>query len=350
MRRMGVEEEYLLVDTTGKLKNAPGVVEEAAKELGEQAQTEIALNQVETATPICTSLAEAHTTLQRSRKVFQAAAALHGAHLLAAGTAALGGWETQEITPKERYLVLLERYRHLAEDQAIAGMHVHVEVSDLEEAVKICDRAKLALPILLALSTSSPYWEGRDTGYLSWRSMWFGRWPTAGASSPLGSAAAYEELIGELQRAGAIDDGSNLYWDIRPSVKYPTVEVRVMDVCTRLDESIALAGLSRGVAAWAAEGGGEVVPVEIAKSARWRAARDGVAEKLVDLDGNVRAAGAVVQNLLTQVRPHLGEDREDVEKIVHRILQEGSSGEKQRGAGSPEAATRRVLAEMEAGT
>jgi YbdK family carboxylate-amine ligase len=336
---LGVEEEYHLVDAeTYELADMPEVVTAAIGLLGDEAQGEISTSQLEIATPVCTTLAEVRAHLARIRRAADDAARQQGCRILAAGTHPTGTWHEQRLTIGERYLSLFERWGLLALQQMITGCHVHVNVASPELAVRTMDHLRADLPVLLALSGSSPYWEGVDTGYASYRTQWFGRWPVTGMPDAFGSKAAYDDLVAELVTAGMIDDASHLYWDVRPSTKFPTLEVRVADTCPSLDDVVLHAALARSlvrVAAGAAERDEQLAPVrgEVVRAARWRAARFGLEECLLDARAHeLRPAADVVRDLLVRVREDLVElgDWDEVEALTEQALARGTSAKRQR--------------------
>jgi carboxylate-amine ligase len=336
---LGVEEEYHLVDAaTMGLADAPDVVDEALRALGPQAQGEISTSQLEIATPVSTSLAEVREHLVRLRTGADAAAQKHGCRILGAGTPPTGRWTEQRLSEGARYQRVHERYGLLALQQLICGQHVHVSVPDPELAVQVCDRLRPDLHLLLALSGSSPYWEGEDTGYDSYRTVWFARFPVTGSQEVLRTRAAYEALTAELVASGVVDDARGLYWDARPSVLYPTVEVRVADTCPQLDDAVLQAGLSRALVrtvarqAQAGEPFAEPRP-ELVKAARWRAARLGVSGDLVDLHTGTRARAAdLVRGLLARLRDDLEQtgDWDEVSALTEQVLARGTSAAQQR--------------------
>ncbi|MDP9497789.1 MAG: YbdK family carboxylate-amine ligase, partial [Actinomycetota bacterium] len=239
---LGVEEEYHLVDAaTGRLADAPEVVHRAHALLGDAAQGEISTSQLEVVTPVCGSLAELRAQLVRLRRGAAQAPAQSGCAVLAAGTHPSATWRDQRLSEGERYVDLHRRWGLLAVQQLIAGCHVHVSVPD-ELAIGALDRLRPDLPVLLAIGGSSPFWEGADTGYASYRTLWFARWPVTGLPEAFGDPAAYDEAVRSLVRAGVADDASHLYWDARPSVRYPTLEVRVSDTLPRVDDAVLYAG------------------------------------------------------------------------------------------------------------
>jgi YbdK family carboxylate-amine ligase len=314
---LGVEEEYHLVDAeTFELADMPEVVAGAIAAMGDEAQGEISTSQLEIATPVCESLAEVRTALQRIRADADRAARQQGCRILAAGTHPTATWHDQRLTTGVRYLELFERWGLLALQQMITGCHVHVGVPDPETAVRAMDHLRADLPALIALAGSSPFWEGVDTGYASYRTQWFARWPVTGTPDVFGSRKAYDELVADLVETGMIDDASHLYWDVRPSIRFPTLEIRVADTCPSL----------RGEAPPA-------LRAEVVRGARWRAARFGLEDRLLDTrEHRLRPAGEVVRNLLGRLRDDLEDlgDWDEVSALAEQALARGSSAARQR--------------------
>ena len=336
---LGVEEEYHLVDAeTMALADAPDVVSEALRQLGPQAQSEISTSQLEIATPVSTSLAEVREHLVRLRRGADAAAQAHGCRILGTGTPPAGRWTEQRLTDGVRYARVHERYGLLALQQLICGQHVHVSVPDPELAIAVCDRLRPDLHLLLALSASSPYWEGEDTGYDSYRTVWFARFPVTGSQEVLRTRAAYDALVAGLVTSGVVDDARGLYWDARPSVLYPTVEVRVADTCPRLDDAVLQAGLTRALVRTVAAEALAERPFpeprpELVKAVRWRAARLGLGGDLIDLHTGSRApAPDLVRGLLARLRDDLETtgDWDEVSALTEQALARGTSASQQR--------------------
>ena len=355
---IGVEEEYHLVDAqTMALADAPQVVDEALRLLGDDARGEISTAQLEVATPVCSSLAQVRSELTRLRRGAARAAAASGCALLPAGTHPSATWRDQRLNEDDRYAELRDRWGLLALQQMIVGCHVHVSVGDPEVAVAVLDRLRHDLPVLLAMSGSSPYWEGTDTGYASYRTLWFGRWPVTGLPEHFGSRAAYDRTVDALVTAGLVADASHLYWDVRPSTRYPTVEVRIGDTMPVLDDVVLHAGLVRALVRTAAATALRDEPVpelrpELGRAARWHAARSGLTGTLLDTrTGMLRPATDVVSDLLERVRPALevDGDRDEVEALTADLLARGTSAERQRrvvaDGGDLAAVARSVVAE-----
>ena len=355
---IGVEEEYQLVDAeTLGLADRPEVVAAAERLLGDRAQGEISTSQLEIGTEVCTTLAQVRSELVRLRAGAAKAAEEHGARILAAGTHPSGTWREQRLTAGARYLALVERWGLLALQQLITGCHVHVGVDDPETAVRLLGHLRADLPVLLALSGSSPYWEGSDTGYASYRTLWYSRWPVTGSPEVFADRAEYERTVADLVAAGIVDDASHLYWDARPSTTYPTVEVRVADTMPLLDDVVLHAGLARSLvrvaAAQAVRGAQEPqLRTEVVRAARWRAARHGLEGTLLDVRAHAqRPAHDVVRGLLARLREDLEEAGEwdEVSALADQTLRRGTSAARQRSVlgrtGELDEVTRSLLEE-----
>ena len=354
---LGVEEEYHLVDAeTMALADAPEVVARARVLLGEQAQEEISTSQLEVVTPVLTTLAQVRDSLAQLRRGADAAAREHGCRILPAGTHPFSSWLEQRLTEDARYDEIRSRLGLLALQQLIAGTHVHVCVPDLELAVRVLDRLRPDLPVLLALSGSSPFWEGTDTGYASYRTPWFARFPVTGSSELLRDRATYEALVQGLVASGVVENASHLYWDARVSTRFPTVEVRVADTCPSLDDAVLQAGLARALVRTAATDARADRPFpeprpELVRAARWRAARDGLEGGLLDLrTGSLRSPAEVVRDLLARLRDDLERagEWEEVRALAEQALARGTSAAAQRrtaASGGLVAVARAVVAQ-----
>lgn len=337
---VGVEEEYQLVDleTRALHSGVDDVLPGAHARVGDDVEAELQQSQIEIGTPVCNDLGEVRAELRRLRAEVASAAAAQGLALAAAGTHPFSRWQDNRITEKEAYVALADRYAHLAREQIVFGCHVHVAIGDQELAIQTMNQARPWLSPLLALSASSPFWQGTDTDYASYRTEVFGRWPTAGAPEAFASRAEFDRVVEELIATGSIDDRARLYWDVRPSARYETLEFRIADVCTSLDDAVMLAGLigalvRRGAAL--AESGAPIPTVrpEMVRAATWRAARNGISADLVDVVG-LRSAPArqVVDGLLAFVRPALDEwdEWDEVSALVAGVFERGTSAARQR--------------------
>jgi glutamate---cysteine ligase / carboxylate-amine ligase len=339
---LGVEEEFFIVDAdTRELRpRAERILASAGTRLGNQVELEINLAQIETATAVCASLDDVAAQLGALRVGLQDAAAEHGSAVVATGTHPFSDWLGQQIAPKDRYLELEMDGQRIAWEQVICGCHVHVGIPDRDLAIRVLDRVRPWLPALRALTVNSPFWEGVDTGYASYRMAVFDRWPTTGIPPVLGSRSAYDALVADLHACGIIPDEKRLYWDVRPSSRFGTIEFRVADVCPTVEEAAALAALARALVLRVTPAAAEDapfldVPAPVLQGARWRAARYGLDGDLVDVEGRtLRPARDVVRSLLDVVRPALeaAGDLERVEEAVARLLAEGTGAVRQRRA------------------
>ncbi len=337
---IGVEEEYLIVDAvTGELRPRAAAVLPAARDaLGDQVQPELSRSQIEVGTAVCSSLDEVRAELGRLRAEVIIAAEQAGSWVAASGSHPFADWREQPITPKGRYLELAETFRLLAWELLICGCHVHVGVEDPEDAIRVIDRCRPWLPTLLALSANSPFWQGVDSGYCSYRTQVFDRLPVTGAPPVLGRRSEFDRLVEELVATGSMADATKLYWDVRPSARFPTVEFRVCDVGLTIDDAVMVAGLVRALVrtSHGQAVAGEPVPAvrsEVVRSARWRASRDGLDGELVDLGaGRTRPATEVVDSFLAFLRPVLEDAGEwdEVSALVGQTLERGNGARRQR--------------------
>jgi carboxylate-amine ligase len=264
-----------------------------------------------------------------------------GCGIVATGTHPFSSWEQQCVHREiERYARMEERYQVVARQQVICGCHVHVGIGDPELAIEVMNRSLMWLPALLALSANSPYWHGVDTGFASYRTEVWERWPTSGMPPPVTDRAQYDALIDELREIDAIEDATHVYWFVRPSANYPTVEYRPCDVCLEVDDAVAIAALVRALA-WttardARDGRASACCSHaVMEAAFWRAARYGLDGELVDVIARtVRPATDVVAALLEYVDGGLDAhgDRELVHAQVGEILRRGNGATRQRRA------------------
>ncbi len=342
MRSLGVEEEYGLVNaqTRELMPVAKQVRAIAERSLGDDVQHEFKASQIEMATPVCQTLDDVEREVRKARLQLVRAACQSGARLMASGTHPFSRSALQPITPTQRYRDIASTYRELTNEFEIFGCHVHVGVDDAELAIAIIDRTRSQLVPFIALAANSPYWEGRDTGYASYRTEVWSRWPLSGVPGIFGTRSAYDQLVRDLMTSGGLDDETKIYWDIRPSARFPTVEFRAMDVCATVDEAVAMAALVRALVDTCAR---EIaqdrphLPVrnERIRIAHWLAARNGLDGELVDFTRNaLRPAHDVVRAFLDSLREalHSNGDLERVESTIERMLREGNGAQRQRRA------------------
>ncbi len=308
---MGVEEEFLLVDPrSGRARRNGPTVAAAGGE-----QTELQRQQVETGTAPHADLADVLADLSAHRKATAALAEDDGSRLLALATHPMP--TEPVVTPGERYQELVDRYGLLAREQLTCGCHVHVEVPDRDEAAAVLDRIRPWTPVLLAVSTNSPFWQGQDTGYASYRAQVWDRWPTAGPTELFGDAAGYDAAAARLLATGVPLDAGQLYFDARISATHPTIEVRVPDVCLHVGDALLLAALVRALVETAAREAADGRPpaqVSVAelRAASWRASHDGLGGDLVcPRSGRPAPAADVVGTLLDHVGAVLRENGDE---------------------------------------
>jgi carboxylate-amine ligase len=245
---LGIEEEYLLVDrqTRDLVPDPPAaMLEECHKRLEGRVSPEFLRCQIEVGTRVCSGLAEARADLAHMRATVAEVAGDHGLAPIAAATHPFASWTLQKPTERERYLTLARDMQAPARRLIICGLHVHVGLEDPQLRIDLLGQVAYFLPHLLALSTSSPFWRGNDTGLKSYRVAVFNEMPRTGLPESFDSYAEYERHLGVLVHAGLIEDGTKLWWDCRPSARFPTLELRIPDICTRLDDGIAIAALYR---------------------------------------------------------------------------------------------------------
>lgn len=340
---IGVEEEYLVLDAATMAPALRGelLVGLAAERLGDAIHTELQRAQVEVNTPVCATLDEVRSELRRLRREVSAVAASTGSVIAASGTHPFASWrEHGRITDDDTYRRIERDYQQLAREQLICGCHVHVGISDPELAIQVMNRARPWLSVVLALAANSPFWGGVDTGYASFRTEVWRRWPMAGTPDLFEDRAEFDRLVETLTATGSIDAPARIYWDVRPSHRFSTLEFRVTDVCLSVDEAVMVAGLVRGLArACSAEArAGTPVPrprPEMLRAATWRAARYGVEADLVDvLGGQARPAAEQVEALLRFLRPNLEDAAEwdELSGLVQATLGRGTGSSRQRQA------------------
>ncbi|HEY0079803.1 MAG TPA: carboxylate-amine ligase [Pyrinomonadaceae bacterium] len=340
---IGVEEEYQIIHPeTRELRSRQArILPQAEAVVGDQVQPELYLSQIEIGTPVCRTLADVRAQLVRLRGEVISAAERDGSRIAAAGTHPFSHWEDQQVTPKERYLGIAEDYAQLAREQLIFGCHVHVGIKDREAAIQVMNRTRGWLAPLLALAGNSPFWLGQDTGYASFRTEIWRRWPMAGTPHIFGSREEYDRLVECLVKTGSVTDGTKIYWDVRPSARFETLEFRVTDVCMTIDEAVMAAGLARALARTCYEQSkhdGEPFKhprPELLRAAKWRAARYGLDEDLIDVsEGRAAPAREVIEKLLGFVRASLEEhgEWEEIEALVRATLARGNGAKRQREA------------------
>jgi carboxylate-amine ligase len=336
---LGVEEEYLLVDkeTRSLVVEPPAsLMTEAEEKCGAQVTSELLKSQIEIGTKVCRNIQEAREELERLRRSIIEVADNHGIAPIAASTHPFSAWSDQKHTEKDRYDQLTHEMQGAARRLLICGMHVHVGIDDDELRIDLMNQMSYFLPHLLALSCSSPFWMGRDTGLKSYRLTIFDALPRTGVPERFASWAEYERHVGILQDAGLIEDSTRIWWDLRPSGRFPTLETRIMDVCTRLDDTVALAALACCIMRmlWRLRTRNQrwrIYTPMLIRENRWRAMRYSFDEGLIDLArGQVRPFDELMDelcSLISEDAKALGCEAEV--KGVHDILTRGTSAHRQ---------------------
>ncbi|MFG2004687.1 glutamate--cysteine ligase [Spirillospora sp. NPDC048911] len=340
--RFGVEEEYFVVDPMSRrvVPRAPAVVARASAGLGDRVSTELVASSAEAKTSPCDDLTKLDEQIRSMRATMASAAATENTLLVATGTPVLGDPIPPPISQGPRYADSLAHYRALDDDMSICSCHVHVGIADRALAVEVSNHLRPWLPTLLALSANSPYWAGRDTGHVCWRVMAWARWPVAGPPPCFRSLAHFDETVEKLLDCGALMDPATLFWDVRPSTRFPTIEIRLADVALTADDAVLFAALVRALvqqSVTAIEGNAPTPDPqpEILRAAYWLAARDGLSGKGINpFTGKPAAQRDLATALLTHVHDAL-EDNGDLDYAttgLRRLLTTGTGADHQRAA------------------
>lgn len=341
---IGVEEEFFAVDPhtrqlltdTRALLNSPYL--QQAGDDSSSYSDELRSCMIESRTGICQSLKQLRTELCRLRGSLFQAGKETGALLTAAGSFPLADWRLQNFIPTPRNEYIAKTYARMANEHVICACHVHVGLLDRDTAIQVMNRTRPWLPALCALSSSSPFWMGEDTGYASYRTMIWERWPMAGIPPTFTSFDHYTEGVRLFIDTGTIADAGQIYWDIRPGTKYQTIEFRVADSCTTIDEIIVQAGLARALAQQCLDELRQGLPgfdlrPELLRAGKWRAARFGLTDTLLDpVSTELLPAHVLVDRLLEYVRLPLQEagDWDYITQLVARAKSLGTSADRQR--------------------
>ncbi|NNK77238.1 MAG: carboxylate-amine ligase, partial [Litoreibacter sp.] len=287
---IGIEEEYLLVDPkTMALAEVPqALMEDCLKDLGGQVSPEFLQCQIEVGTGVCANIGEARADLGHLRRTIRDHAADHGLSPIAVSCHPFAEWKQQHHTDKDRYNDLRQALAGVARRMMISGMHVHVGIPDPDMRVDIMNQLVYFLPHLLALSTSSPYWQGEDTGLSSYRLTVFDNLPRTGLPPRLDSWAAFDRSVHALTDLGVIEDSSKIWWDLRPSARFPTIEARICDVSPRMDTALTLAALIQSLTRflWRLKSQNRrwrMYDNFLIEENRWHAMRYGISNGLIDL-------------------------------------------------------------------
>jgi carboxylate-amine ligase len=359
MLTVGVKEEFLLLDplTGGNAPVAERVQASLPERLCPQSRQEMRRSMIELVTGVCTTLRDVRTQLIALRRTAAAAAVDAGARLVAIGATPLAesDWD---VPADPRYRDIVERHGPVALDPAVCGMHVHVGVPDRGLAVQVCNHLQVWLPVIQALTSNSPFFEGVDTGHSSWRSMQLRRWPGLAPTPNFATAADYDGTVAELIACGVLLDEAAAHWYARLSPSYPAVEIRVGDVCTDVDDAVLVTALIRAAVATALTDilDGRLaprLPECVVTAAHWRAARDGLSDDLVDLRlRRTRPAWELVDEFFATVSPALlfSGDLNLVVDGLARLRHTGDGAARQRRIHQGTGDIRAVLAALAAWT
>jgi carboxylate-amine ligase len=334
---VGVEEEYQIIDASGALhSHIDTLLAEAAPRLGDKVKREMMQSVVEVGTTICENVDQARDQLGEMRQTLADLLKPEGMRIACAGTHPFSRWQEQEITDSDRYKMLVEELQDVVRSLVIFGLHVHVGIPNPELRIEVLNEARYFLPHLLALSTSSPFWMGRNTGLKSYRSVVWSNFPRTGIPPDLSSFDEYQNYVELLVKTGSIDDGKKIWWDLRAHPSFPTLEFRVCDMPTRLEETICLAALMQAICAKLMSlrarnlGFRKYMPALIAEN-KWRAIRYGLDGNLIDFGKQaevpMRDLALELVEFVDDVVDDLGSRR--AVDYVHTILAEGTSADRQ---------------------
>jgi glutamate---cysteine ligase / carboxylate-amine ligase len=338
---LGVEEEYMILDATSfDLVQHIDTVLAAVKghELEPQVNAELMQSVLEIATPVCHTAGDVHEELAKLRGYVCGIARSKGLRVGSAGTHPFSLFERQRITARDRYRALVDQLQYVARRELIFGMHIHVAVDDPDKAIRIVNGLLPHLAPLLALSASSPFWRGEATGLSSSRQMIFAAFPRSGPPPRFRDYADYADVVGQLERTGCIADYTHIWWDIRPHPRLGTIEIRVCDAVTRMEDAVAIAAYCQAVVKQLSErhDADEEIPSYhriLTGENKWLAARYGLEAPIMDLATGRRnrvPIAQLVRRTLREIEPHareLGSERE-LEGVL-AILDRGNSAERQ---------------------
>jgi carboxylate-amine ligase len=335
---LGIEEEFQIIDPeTRELRShITEMIDEGRMILGEQVKPEMHQSMIEVGTGICANVQEARADVIKLRRTVAALAQSKGLCIAAASTHPFSSWKDQKITPHEHYAALIDEMQVLAESLLIFGMHVHIGIEDREAQIHLMNAARYFLPHLLALSTSSPFWMGTNTGLKSYRSEIFKKFPRTDIPDYFSSFSEYENYVGLLLKTGCINNPKKIWWDVRPHPTFPTLEFRICDIPSRVDEVIALAALIQAIVArlyklYRSNMGFRLYRRALIQENKWRAVRWGLDGKLIDFGKQtevpVRSLIYELLEFVDEVVDDLG-SRKELE-YIHKILDGGTSADRQ---------------------
>jgi carboxylate-amine ligase len=334
---IGIEEEFQIVDAQGQLKShIETLLTAAAGRYGDQIKREMMQSVVEAGTKICADISEARDEIATLRGTLAALLKPAGLRIASAGTHPFSHWQDQEVTEHERYKILEEELQDVIRELLIFGLHVHVGIPDRELRIEVMNEARYFLPHLLAISTSSPFWLTRITGLKSYRQIIWQRFPRTGVPPQFSSYDEYENFVELLVKTKCIDDGRKIWWDLRPHATFPTIEFRVCDAATRVEETLCIAALIQAICAKLLvlrarnQGFRRYAPALIQEN-KWRAVRGGMDAKLIDFGKEIevpmRDLAMELLEFVDDVVDALGSRREV--EYLQTIIREGTSADRQ---------------------
>jgi glutamate---cysteine ligase / carboxylate-amine ligase len=336
---IGVEEEFQIIDPeTLELRShvVQLISSAAARGVGDLVKQEMHQSIVETGTKICENVSELRLEMHRTRSELVMAAESTGLQVAAAGTHPFSSWIDQVISPGERYRHIVEEMGQLARSLLIFGMHIHIAMPDKQTTIDMMNMVRYFLPHLLALSTSSPFWMGRNTGLKSFRTTVFRRFPRTGIPEVFESWSEYENFLNLLIKLNCIDTGKKIWWDVRPHPTYGTLEFRMFDTATRVEEAVAIAALTQAIVVklhrlYTGNQSWRIYRKALIEENKWRAARYGIEGKLIDFG---REAEVPMRELMLELMELIDDVVDDLGSrsavdYIHTILNEGTSAERQ---------------------
>ena len=335
---LGIEEEFQIIDpVTRDLKaHITEMIDEGQMILGEQVKPEMHQSMIEVGTGICANVQEARTDVIRLRRVISELAAKKGLRIAAASTHPFSDWETSQITPNERYYLLIEEMQHVARSLLIFGMHVHVGIDDRDASVHLMNAARYFLPHVLALTTSSPFWVGRNTGLKSYRCEVFKKFPRTDIPDYFSSIGEFDSYVNLLIKTGCIDNAKKIWWDVRPHPFFPTLEFRICDLPSKVEEVVTVAALFQAIVSklyklHRQNMGFPPYRLTPIQQTKWRDVRHGPEDKKIDFgkQKEVPTRDLILELLdfIDDVVDELG-SRKEIE-YVHTILANGTSADRQ---------------------
>ncbi len=335
---LGIEEEFQLIDpATRELRSrSEDIIEDGQATLHEQVTPELHQSIIELGTKVCPDIHAARRQVTVLRRELARTAARDGLRIASAGTHPFSMWEDQPITNKKRYLTIQQDLQQLARSNVVFGLHVHVGIADRTVGIQVINQLRTFLPHLFALSVNSPFWQGEETGLKAYRQVIFERLPHTGMPDPFASPAEYDDYIDLLVATGCIDNARKIWWDVRLHPTFDTIEFRICDAQSRLDDTIALAALMQAIVAKLHRLHAEkkplpIYPRRLLQENRWRAARFGLDGELIDFERRaVRPGREMIRELLDLVAPMAEELGSSADlALIERILREGTGADRQ---------------------